>query len=728
MSCSSPAFARFESPNLTRAIFQLATLLIMAGCAPVPPVPANYTTGAADLRSPVGFLSQPRLKGRKTGTAGARLARRYIESRFKACGVTPWSNAKAYEDSFGYGRNVVGFLRGSDPGLAKEIVLVSAHYDHLGKDAKGRICPGAADNAAGIAALLDLARQFGPPEHRPKRSLLLVAFDSEEMMLFGSMAFSSEPRVERARIVAAVNMDMLGRDFFDVVEHTLFIAGTEQYPALREEIRRFGSQSGLRILPLGSDLVGPRSDHVAFQSRGIPCLFFSSGTFADYHEPGDTADKLNYADLRRSADVVRQTVLDLANGRALEPAQSPASGYAAELETVCRVLSEISTNRARAGVKDHDAKAFAQLTHEAQELSSSGQYDRAARERLVADASDVLAPYFLPGGLSGQGQNSAERAEANLELRYFSAFYLRYGPQIMAGYRGLVRQVLKYRPGLVRGMPRFDYEFYDIADEDISLVCQEPNRYVLHALANSWHMSAEVKTSKWLFKSFQCNIGSSLDPLDCTGTLEEISDFCLLRLRAEHTNAQHAVSMSKVLGRVAGATEASVPYAVLLARRLHDGGFKDENEWIVRCLRQDCADLTIEAIRAAQGNQDERIEQALCGLMADAHRRADVRAAAIYWAGTVKSRRAWSVLCDLVPDTTSVYPQGWPPMFSPVYPFSGRPVVRAARAVFERELKQSSSAQTLGGLARAGLRRVARKDLGNDPQVWQAWLQSHRLG
>src|SRR6185436_3745606 len=126
----------------------------------------------------------------------------------------------------------------------------------------------------------------------------------EELMLFGSFAFSNRPDVESEKIAGVINMDMLGRDLMDVVRNTLFIAGAERYPRIQAQAERLGKEKGIRLLPLGTDLVGPRSDHVAFQSRGVPCLFFSSGTYKDYHQPTDTPEKLNRADLGRSTAVV----------------------------------------------------------------------------------------------------------------------------------------------------------------------------------------------------------------------------------------------------------------------------------------------------------------------------------------------------------------------------------------------------------------------------------------
>ena len=709
-------------------IFILFILVLAAGCVAVPPVDLNAVNASKQMEAQVRFLSQPKLRGRKPGTHGSSLARQLIETQFKACGLLPWGRTKGFEHPFGHpsfgygGKNVVGFLPGSDPELSNEIVIVSAHYDHLGKAPKDGFYPGAGDNASGVAVLLEVARQLSSVQPRPKRSILFVAFDCEEMMLFGSFVFSCDEAVRKAKIVAVVNMDMLGRDFFDVVHHALFVAGAERYPALREDICRFGNQAGIRLLPLGTDLIGPRSDHIAFEPRGVPCLFFSCGTFGDYHQTTDTADKLNYADLERSANVVLQTVKDLANSQLIERPAPPESGYAAELRTVCTAMSEVNQNRARAGVKDDDAKAFERLAHEAEDFLSNGSYDRRLREKLIVDASGILAPYFLPSELTGKPQSPGARKESKLLMQYLYAFYLRYGPEMMEGYRELVTQLLKYRPGLVRGMPRFDYQFYDLADDDISLAHQEHNRYVLNALANCWTMSAQVKSSKWLLKSFNCYMGSSLDAMDCEGTLQQLADFCLLRLRSEQTNAQQAAAIRKVLRTVSGTNTPS--YQELLKARLQLGGFKDETDWIVNCILEGTPDLAMQAIESATGNRDIRVRNALCHVLTDPKIRPDVRATAVHCAGTIRNRETLAALCDLVGDQTPAYRREFLPILAKDYPFSDRPVVGAARAVLERQLKGSLS-QTLGELARAELKGLAKRDLGKDSQRWHDWLQTH---
>ena len=149
-----------------------------------------------------------------------------MKTRLQAYGLVPWPGAKDYEQSFGFGTNVIGVLPGSDPDLSDEFVILAAHYDHVGKTKKG-VLLGACDNASGVAALLEIAEHFSLAKEKPKRSICFASFDCEEWMLLGALMFSCQEDFEKQKIAAVVNIDMLGRDFLDVVEDSLFVAGTE---------------------------------------------------------------------------------------------------------------------------------------------------------------------------------------------------------------------------------------------------------------------------------------------------------------------------------------------------------------------------------------------------------------------------------------------------------------------------------------------------------------------
>lgn len=222
----------------------------------------------------------------------------------------------------GKSANVVGLLKGSDPKLASECVIIGAHYDHiglggpesLGHGGADAIHHGADDNASGTAALLELARVMAESPVKPPRSIVFAAFGAEELGLLGSAAYTKNPAVPLASTVAMLNMDMVGR----LRDKSLFIGGAGTSPAwgpLLERLNSAPSEAGPQArfnLSVGQDGFGA-SDHQSFYVRDIPVLFFFTGTHEDYHKPSDTADKVNAAGAEQIADLVREVAVSVAS-------------------------------------------------------------------------------------------------------------------------------------------------------------------------------------------------------------------------------------------------------------------------------------------------------------------------------------------------------------------------------------------------------------------------------
>jgi hypothetical protein len=190
--------------------------------------------------------------------------------------------------------NLVGWIQGSDPTLAAEVVIIGAHLDHIGVDERGRIGAGADDNGSGSAALLEMTQALCVAQ--PKRSVMVCSFSGEEDGLLGSKAIANRLPIEARTVVAMVNLDMLG--FGD--KDSCAIMGLNQNPALEKLINRGqkASRTGIRDITLrqGEELFA-RSDQHSFHVLGIPTLFFFEGLpiekNADYHTWRDTLDKLN---------------------------------------------------------------------------------------------------------------------------------------------------------------------------------------------------------------------------------------------------------------------------------------------------------------------------------------------------------------------------------------------------------------------------------------------------
>jgi hypothetical protein len=191
--------------------------------------------------------------------------------------------------------NVVAALEGRDPVLRREYVAFSAHIDHIGLSPgqQDSINNGADDNASGAAALLELAEAFAQPEARPRRSLLFLAPSAEEPGLLGSAHYTEHPTVPLRDIVADINMDLIGRNWPDSV----IAVGLEQSDLGNTLQQVVKAHPELRMSPIPDrwpeERIFYRSDHYNFARRGVPILFFTSGTHADYHRPTDEAERIN---------------------------------------------------------------------------------------------------------------------------------------------------------------------------------------------------------------------------------------------------------------------------------------------------------------------------------------------------------------------------------------------------------------------------------------------------
>jgi len=210
--------------------------------------------------------------------------------------------------------NVVGWIEGSDPDLRDEVVVVGAHYDHLGVDSRGRVGFGADDNASGTAVLIEVAEALAASA--PRRSVALCAFASEEDGLHGSKAFCADPPVSASALVAMINLDMVGRG----APREVAIIGVKRNPDFERVLKRArkASETGVRKLVLrkGEELF-TRSDHYPFHQRGVPAVFFFEGLpisrNKDYHTWRDTIDRLDFEKIHNTARLVFNTAWILSN-------------------------------------------------------------------------------------------------------------------------------------------------------------------------------------------------------------------------------------------------------------------------------------------------------------------------------------------------------------------------------------------------------------------------------
>jgi Zn-dependent M28 family amino/carboxypeptidase len=269
--------------------------------------------------------------------------------------------------------NVIGILEGSDPQLKREVIVIGAHYDHLGRGGESSRAPdsrevhhGADDNASGVAGLLELARLFAAERKQLRRTLVFIAFSGEESGLIGSHDYVNHPALPLADTVAMLNLDMVGR----LKDNKLTIGGVgaaAEFRQLVEAVNASGHSSPPRFaLQLNEDGFGP-SDHSSFYAKQVPVLFFFTGTHEDYHKPSDTAEKINYEGEARVvafvADIVR--ALDRRDQRpsytlARSAPQMRATGFRIYLGTVPS-YAESNDGMVLDGVRDGSPAAKAGL-------------------------------------------------------------------------------------------------------------------------------------------------------------------------------------------------------------------------------------------------------------------------------------------------------------------------------------------------------------------------------
>jgi Zn-dependent M28 family amino/carboxypeptidase len=210
--------------------------------------------------------------------------------------------------------NVIGLLPGADPKRSAEIVIVGAHYDHLGlggstslSSAGGpQIHHGADDNASGVAALLETARVLTAKRASLPRSVLFIAFAAEELGTLGSLQFTKSPTVPWDSVVAMFNMDMVGRLRGDKLD----VQGVGTSPAWKGLLESSNAEAKLKLALLEGGF-GP-SDHSPFYAAKKPVLFTFTGAHADYHKPSDTADRIDSEGIVRVVKFVEPVVTAVA--------------------------------------------------------------------------------------------------------------------------------------------------------------------------------------------------------------------------------------------------------------------------------------------------------------------------------------------------------------------------------------------------------------------------------
>ncbi len=293
---------------------------------------ANTIT-AEELKTHLYTFASDQMEGRMTGTDGQKLAAEYLRNFYQDQEIqSPIEPNNYYQNipASYLGRriknnseNVVAFIKGSEK--PEEVIVLSAHYDHVGKRENGDIYNGADDDGSGTVAMLEIAEAFQKAVKEgngPKRSILFLHVTAEEIGLYGSKYYTENPLFPLKNTVCNLNTDMIGRIDPDKAggEDYVYLIGSDK---LSQELHDLSEAVNEKYVNLELDYKfnddnDPnrfyyRSDHYNFAKNNIPVIFYFNGTHEDYHQPTDTPDKIEYELLSKRTKLIFHTAWEVAN-------------------------------------------------------------------------------------------------------------------------------------------------------------------------------------------------------------------------------------------------------------------------------------------------------------------------------------------------------------------------------------------------------------------------------
>ena len=278
---------------------------------------------ASDVADHIQVLADDAFEGREGGRRGGRAASSYIEREIIPLGLVPVGAGKSYFQSFatrfGTLRNVLVMIPGSDPSLQNDVIVVGAHYDHVGYGNKrnsfgpfGYVHNGADDNASGVAGLIKIAETLAELPNPCRRTILLAFWDGEEQGLLGSKYFiKNRPDcIKDKEIIFSINLDMIGR----LRRRQLNVFGARSATGLETLVTRANNRSEKESLELIFNWdITPDSDHYPFLKAEVPTLMFHTGLHPDYHRPSDDAHLINVEGIEPVLMITLQVLLQVAN-------------------------------------------------------------------------------------------------------------------------------------------------------------------------------------------------------------------------------------------------------------------------------------------------------------------------------------------------------------------------------------------------------------------------------
>ena len=329
---------------MKKIVFSTAILtLMLASCSTAQKVVkdkdvvSNYlnTITAQELSKHLYIVAGDDMEGRNTGEPGQKKAGKYLIEEYKKMGVSfpeaasDWYQKvpsefmkRGFAPKLNDSENIWAFIKGSEK--PEEIVVISAHYDHIGMK-NGEVYNGADDDGSGTVALLEIAQAFKEATkkgHGPKRSILFLHVTGEEHGLHGSRFYAENPLFPLKNTVANINIDMIGRrdTLHPNTNNYIYVIGSDR---LSSELHTINEEANAKYTKMELDYkyndrndperIYYRSDHYNFAKNGVPAIFFFNGIHADYHQASDTPDKIEYDALAKRAQLAFALAWELAN-------------------------------------------------------------------------------------------------------------------------------------------------------------------------------------------------------------------------------------------------------------------------------------------------------------------------------------------------------------------------------------------------------------------------------
>ncbi|EKT4552514.1 M28 family peptidase [Flavobacterium psychrophilum] len=305
------------------------------------------TITTQDLKTHLTIVASDKMEGRNTGSKGQKEAGNYLIDTYKSNGISFPKGAenfyqkvpasfmnKDFGEKLPDSENIWAYIEGSEK--PNEILVISAHYDHIGIK-NGEIYNGADDDGSGTVALLEIAQAFQQAKnegHGPKRSILFLHVTGEEHGLHGSRYYTENPLFPIANTIANINIDMVGRrdDFHKKSNNYIYLIGsdylsTNLYKVCEQANKKY---TNITLDYMFNDRNDPnryyyRSDHYNFAKNNIPSVFLFNGVHADYHQASDEINKIEFDALAKRTQLAFSIAWQLANQKQRPKVDKPGN-------------------------------------------------------------------------------------------------------------------------------------------------------------------------------------------------------------------------------------------------------------------------------------------------------------------------------------------------------------------------------------------------------------------